>query len=165
MAFPKLTSEHARHLVELQRVTSTGEVIGRGAYGRVLAVIFQGTRCAAKQVHPILVEGVTPAECDATKKSFLTECAFSCRLHHPNIVQVLGIHYPSPTAKLPWLVMEMMEISLKGFLEKHHMTPLHTRLSILIDTSRGLEFLHSQNVVHRDLSSNNILLTKNLVAR
>ena len=70
MAFPKFTSEHARHLVELQRVISTGEVIGRGAYGRVLAVILQGTRCAAKEVHPILVEGVTPAECDARKSLF-----------------------------------------------------------------------------------------------
>ena len=47
--------------------------------------------------------------------------AYSSRVLHPNVVQVLGIHYPTPEAKpwakLPWLVMEMMECSLAGFLK------------------------------------------------
>ena len=109
MAFPKPTSERTSDLVELRKVTSTGEIIGRGAYGRVLAVNVYGTgtpatRCAAKEVHPILVEGVTQEELDATRKAFLTECTFTSRLDHPNVVQVLGIHYPTRKAKLPWLV-------------------------------------------------------------
>ena len=41
----------------------------------------------------------------------------------------------------------------------------HFKLSILMDTCHGLQFLHSQNIIHRDLSSNNILLTKHLVAK
>jgi len=155
------------HLVELRDVTSTGEILGRGAYGRVLAVTVHGTRCAAKEVHQILVEGVTQEELDTTKEAFLTECTFTSRLHHPNVVQVLGIHYPTREAKLPWLVMEMMEISLKGFLEKYDrdIVLLPTKVSILVDTSQGLEFLHGWDVIHRDLSSNNILLTKHLVAK
>ena len=60
-----------------------------------------------------------------------------------------------------------MEISLKGFLEKYNkdQVSLHIKLSILVDSSQGLEFLHSQDhedVIHRNLSSNDILLTKYL---
>jgi len=83
------------------------------------------------------------------------------------VVQVLGIYYPTPEAKLPWLVMEMMQWSLKVFSENSEKdnVPLPFKLSILVDISQGLEFLHGQDIVHRDLSSNNILLTKHCVAK
>ena len=43
--------------------------------------------------------------------------------------------------------------------------PLHLKFSILVHIAQGVEFLYGHNVVHRDLSSNNILLTKQLVAK
>ena len=152
---------------QLREVTRTDVIIGKGAYGRVIEVYVHGTLCAAKEVHPILVDGVTPGELEATKRSFLTECVNASRIHHPNVVQVLGIHYPTPEAKLPWLVMEMMEWNLKIFSEttKKDGVPLHFKLSILGDISQGLEFLHGQDIIHRDLSSNNVLLTKHCVAK
>ena len=60
-----------------------------------------------------------------------------------------------------------MQTSLKNFLDKHDQAkvPLHFKLSIVVDVAQGLEFLHGQDIVHRDLSSNNILLTKHLVAK
>ena len=154
-------------LVQLREVTKTDRIIGKGAYGRVIAVYVHGTLCAAKEVHPILVEGVTPGELMATKRSFLTECVNASRIHHPNIVQVLGIHYPTREAKLPWLVMEMMECSVRAFMAKSKRdgVPLHFLLSILVDISQGLEFLHGQDIIHRDLSSNNVLLTKHCIAK
>ena len=80
---------------------------------------------------------------------------------------MLGIYYPTPQAKLPWFVMELMQTSLKGFLEKYEQgkVPLHFKLSMLVDVAQGLEFLHGQDIIHRDLSSNNVLLTKNLTAK
>jgi len=154
-------------LIQLREVTKTGVIIGKGAYGRVIEVCVHGTLCAAKEVHPILVDGVTPGELEAVKWSFLTECVNASRIHHPNVVQVLGIHYPTPESKLPWLVMEMMKCSLTGFLENHKngKLPINIKLSILVDISKGLEFLHSQNIIHRDLSSNNVLLTKDCMAK
>ena len=147
------------HLSVVTR-TSREEPIGIGSYASVYEVTVHGTLCAAKEMHPILVN-------EANKRSFLSECVQSSRILHPNVVQFLGIYYPSPRARLPWLVMELMHISLRGLIEKYEKEdfPFHFKLSILKDTCDGLQFLHSQNIIHRDLSSNNILLTKHLVAK
>ena len=60
-----------------------------------------------------------------------------------------------------------MDTTLKGLIEKceKEEIPLHFKLSILVDVAQRLEFLHVQDIVHRDLSSNNVLLTKQLVAK
>ena len=150
-----------QHL-QLPVVTRTNEEesIGVGAYGSVYEVMVHGTLCAAKEMHPLIVN-------ETKKRAFLSECVQSSRILHPNVVQFLGIYYPSPRARLPWLVMELMYISLTGLIEKYEKDdfPFHFKLSILMDTCHGLQFLHSQNIVHRYLSSNNILLTKHLVAK
>ena len=153
--------------LQLTKVTSTDKIIGRGAYGKVIEVYVHGTLCAAKEIHPTLIENVSAQESEAIRRSFYEECVIASRIHHPNVVQMLGIYYPTPQAKLPWLVMEMMKTNLKGFLEKHEegKVPLHFKISILVDVTQGLEFLHGQDIIHRDLSSNNVLLTRNLVAK
>ena len=63
---------HVADSTYLEKVASTGRVIGTGAYGRVIEVDVHGTLCAANEVHPILVKGVTPSEREATKQSFLS---------------------------------------------------------------------------------------------
>ena len=149
--------------LKLTEVTRTRrEELGRGSYAAVFKVMVQGTPCAAKEVYPILMSA-------KHKESFYAECIRSSQLLHPNIVQFMGIHYPSPSAELPWLVMEMMYISLSGLIEQRvkegKNIPFHFKISMLVDTCQGLQFLHSKNIAHRDLSSNNILLTKHLVAK
>ena len=66
------------------------------------------------------------------------------------------------------MVMELMDTSLTSFVEKNQSKiSMKTKLSILYDTSLGLSYLHGRrpSVIHRDLSSNNVLLTSHLVAK
>ena len=39
----------------LHEINPTGKEIGRGAYGRVFEVDYEGTLCAAKEVHALLL--------------------------------------------------------------------------------------------------------------
>lgn len=138
--------------------------IGVGAYGVVKEVSVHGTICAAKEIHQVFMQ------CRRTKSieaSFIEECQHCSKLLHPNIVQFLGIYYPSSSAKLSWIIMERMYISLTNLLEKFSAEEISyfTKTCILCDVSLGLRFLHGENVVHRDISSNNILLTNHLVAK
>ena len=88
------------------------------------------------------------------------------KLHHPNIVEMFGVYYPND-AVVPVLVMELMDRNLKQLLESNHSISMNVKLSILQDVSRAICYLHtlSPPLMHRDLSSNNILLTTSLVAK
>ena len=141
-----------------------GKDIGVGAYGRVFEVEYCGTIFAAKEIHSILVQG---EEFEATKKAFLTECIRSGSLAHPNVVLFLGVYNPGGQSSLPVLVMERMQESLTSVVEEYPNIPMYVKLSMLLDVSRGLWYLHARHspIVHRDLSPNNVLLTSQFVAK
>ena len=148
------------------------EELGHGAYGRVYVVKYCKTVCAAKEIHSILVEGVGQVQMQQTIDSFMREYQQCSRLRHPNIIQFLGVYYPTGVGganrmRLPVMVMEMMADSLTSFVEKHKKIPVHIKYSIVHDVSLGLCYLHNHDppIVHCDLSPNNILLTAHHVAK
>ena len=71
--------------------------------------------------------------------------------------------------ELPVIVMEKMQYSLKGFVEKYANSsiPLSVKLSILSEVCLGLRYLHTRTppIVHRDLAPNNILVSRFLEAK
>ena len=73
---------------------------------------YRGIECAAKEIHPILLEGVAPQEQQSVKDTFIRECCRCSELAHPNIVRFMGIYYPSGRQLLPAMVMELMDESL-----------------------------------------------------
>ena len=165
--------EHSFEGLELNGVTELNrDELGRGAYGRVYAVNYCQTMCAAKEIHSILVEGVGQLEMQQTIESFIRECRQCSTLRHPNVIQFLGVYYPPETGgannmRLPVMVMEMMADSLTSFVDKHEKIPVHIKYSIVHDVSLGLCYLHNHDppIVHRDLSPNNVLLTVHHVAK
>ncbi|XP_065917951.1 uncharacterized protein [Dysidea avara] len=142
-----------------------GRQIGYGANGRILEAKWEGAAVAVKEIHSIFNQ-VSEPEFQAFKQSFLRECEQSNQLRHPNIVRFFGIYLP-PGARLPSLVMEQLHCSLNNLLEQTPVVPIGTKLSILYDVSLGIRYLHSRNppIIHRDLSSNNVLLTKGMEAK
>ena len=137
--------------------------IGRGANGRILEAKWEGIVVAVKEIHSIFMNEVGDLEFQSFKRSFLHECEQSSRLRHPNIVRFLGIHYP-PDARVPSLVMERLHCSLTTLLENNPGVPIGTKISITKDVALGLRYLHTRNppIIHRDLSSNNVLLSKGM---
>ena len=87
-------------------------------------------------------------------------------LRHPNVTQFLGLCY-LPGSQLPLLIMELLETSLDDLLENMPNIPMSLKRSVLEDVAKGLLYLHKRNppVIHRDLTSKNVLLTPSLVAK
>ena len=140
-----------------------GKQIGRGANGRILEAKWEGATIAVKEIHSIFIDEVSEIEFQAFKKSFLCECEQSSRLRHPNIVRFFGIYWP-PAAKAPSLVMERLRCSLTGLLGQNPILQVEAKVSILHDVALGLRYLHTRTpiIIHRDLSSNNVLISKGM---
>ena len=161
-----MASDRLEHLY-LTGVTPNGKQIGVGAYGKVFEVEFCGTLYAAKEIHSALIEGVVQEGFERMKAMFIEECLQTSALGHQNVVQVLGVYNPGGRSLLPILVMERMQESLASLVQRQPNILMYMKLSILLDVSRGLWYLHSHQppIVHRDLSPNNVLLTADHVAK
>ena len=145
----------------ISNLAFTEERLGKGADATVFAAEWNGTVCAAKRLHDILLEDETPGGADKFISNFESECLTWSKLRHPGVVQFLGVHMDR-RSRLPVLVMEKMDTSLRTYLEDHSKEefPLHQKAFVLRQVTQALAYLHSQNspLVHHDLSPNNVLL-------
>lgn len=133
------------------------QLLGEGAYGRVCRAKCDELLCAAKVLHRALFQGHHGGENVAIQK-FEQECALLSSIKHPCIVQYLGT-YPHPITRLPVLLMELMDESLTCYLEKSATPlPFHIEVNICHDVAMAIAYLHNNSLIHRDISSNNVLM-------
>ena len=131
--------------------------LGSGAYGRVCPAKIGELPCAAKLLLDILYYSEDPGK-DHIIRKFRQECQFLRSIKHANIVQFLGT-IKDPESQRIVLLLELMDVSLTNFLEQAVDTlPYHTQLNLCHDIALALAYLHSIGIIHRDLSSNNVLL-------
>ncbi len=145
-------------------VTITDKELGRGSYATVLELEYLGLKCAGKKIHEILIEQEENSMIYAVRR-FKDECQILSQVRHPNIVQFLGVFFQQGD-HIPILVTEFLPMNLDQCLDRYNL-PKERRYSILHDVALGLNYLHSQYspIIHRDLSSNNVLLTFNMGAK
>ena len=139
----------------------TDTQLGVGSDATVFEVNWNGTMCAAKRLHTILLQDQSPGGAEKLIANFEAECITWSKLRHPGVVQFLGV-YLERSSRLPVLVIEKMDTSLRRYLEDHGKKefPLHLKAFVLRQICQALAYLHNQNppLVHHDLSPNNVLL-------
>ena len=133
------------------------ETLGVGSYGKVCKAKCGQLPCAAKLLHETMFGNNDPGISKFVER-FEQECRFLKVIKHPNIVQFLD-SYRDPRSRRLVLLMELMDESLTRFLERSTgPLPYHTQLNICHDVAFALAYLHPNDIIHRDLSSNNVLL-------
>ena len=129
---------------------------GSGAFGVVCKAKCDGAPCAAKILRDYLCDASQPL----AMKQFLQEIQLVREINHPNIVRYLGVYEDDSVSRMPILLMELLDCNLTSYLKDESVNlTYHDQLSICHDIVLALVFLHSNHIIHRDLSSNNILLT------
>ena len=146
-------TEFAYHNIELYK----SESLGSGSYGGVCKAKCDGLLCAAKIMHPTLFDLRDPGT-ESYLRKFREECHLLSLARHPNVVQYLATYY-DPDTRLPVLLMELCDESLTSFLERSP-GPLsyHIQLNICHDITLAMVYLHSNRLIHRDLTGNNVLM-------
>jgi serine/threonine protein kinase len=162
-----MAGDDCHWLLELSGVSPTGKILGQGAYARVIELTYRNLRCAGKKILPELT-GYSKKEQVGVLRRAREECVTLSQMKHPNIVQFLGVHFEDENP-LPILVMEFMPFTLTRHIEKNGVSTPYPVLnySILADVAKALCYLHGGDpiVIHRDLTSNNVLLTYDMTAK
>ena len=147
------------------------QTLGIGSYGSVCKALCDDLLCAAKIIHPTLIDPNAHQRIERQREHrlpisrFMQECEFMSAIRHPNIVQYLGTRQ-DPQTGLPVLLMELMDDSLTHFLESSQdAIPYHIQVNFCHDITKAISYLHSNGITHRDLSSNNVLLCGNVKAK
>ena len=137
-----------------------------GAYGIVFKVTVNKLPCMAKRLHEVLIKGVSADERASMQRKFRDECVLLSKLNHPNIVHFIGVCYAKRSKDLV-LIMEKLHTDAATFVKSNPNIPISIKVSILLDVSYGLLYLHGQTppIVHRDLTAPNVLLTSDLRAK
>ncbi len=101
-------------------------------------------------------------------QKFVMEFILLSQLRHKNVVHYHGVTF-IPPSKLPVLVMERLQSNLHhyliGFPGSTQSLPIPSQVAILADVASGLDYLHSQDLLHRDLTARNVLLTHTCEAK
>ena len=136
-------------VINKDEVILTREELGRGSYATVNVGTFRGLRVAVKSLHTLIIS-------DYNLALFSREMSIASRVRHPNLVQFIG----ATKVGNPLILTELMTTSLHKVIRNIQLTKQQI-LSIAQDVALGLNYLHlfkPQPIIHRDVSSPNVLL-------
>lgn len=157
-------------------------IVARGTYGTVYKGSFDGQDVAVKLLDWGEEATMTNSEIEAVRAAFRQEVAVWHKLDHPNVTKFIGASMGNGDLRIPsqelgadgfvpvasnvcCVVVEYLAGgTLKNFLIRHIRKKLTFKavMQLALDLSRGLSYLHSQSIIHRDVKSENMLLDKKM---
>ncbi|XP_069768183.1 LIM domain kinase 1a isoform X3 [Narcine bancroftii] len=130
-----------------------GEVLGKGYFGRAIKVTHKETGEVMAMKELIRFD-------EETQRTFLKEVKVMRCLDHPNVLRFIGVLYKDK--RLNFITEYIKGGTLRSII-KDLDTPLpwDHRVSFARDIAEGMSYLHSMNIIHRDLNSHNCLVREN----
>ena len=136
-------------MISRDEIHLTDKSLGVGGWGKVFLGRFRGCQVAVKQIHELILS-------PHNRRLFEREMNIAARCRHPCLLQFIGATNDEGS---PLFVTELMEISLRGLLERRQLSEAE-RTAISLDVALALNYLHESKppIIHRDVSSANVLL-------
>ncbi|XP_036820850.1 LIM domain kinase 1 isoform X5 [Oncorhynchus mykiss] len=130
-----------------------GEVLGKGCFGQAIKVTHRETGEVMVMKELIRFD-------DETQRTFLKEVKVMRCLEHPNVLKFIGVLYKDK--RLNFIAEYIKGGTLRETIKKMDTNyPWNQRVSFAKDIAAGMSYLHSVNIIHRDLNSYNCLVREN----
>ncbi|URE02957.1 STYKc [Musa troglodytarum] len=146
---------------DIQKATKNfTTVLGQGSFGPVYK--------AAMPTGELVAIKVLSSNSSQGEKEFQTEVLLLSRLHHRNLVNLVGYCVDKSQRMLIYEFMTNGNVASFLYSDGPRILSWEERLQIASDVSHGIEYLHEgaiPPVIHRDLKSANILLDKSMRAK
>ncbi|TRY59447.1 hypothetical protein DNTS_002174 [Danionella cerebrum] len=131
-----------------------GEVLGQGCFGQAIKVTHRETGEVMVMKELIRFD-------EETQRTFLKEVKVMRCLDHPNVLKFIGVLYKEK--RLNFITEYIRGGTLRDIISSMERDyPWKQRVSFGKDISSGMAYLHSMNIIHRDLNSHNCLVRENL---
>lgn len=146
---------------EIESAKNTGKKLASEEYTTIYEYDIEG----------IIVAGKISHSREALKidkkviQQYLKECRLVSTLRHPNIVVFFGVLFDASVSPLPVMLTEKLEANLDTLICRKVDLSLGIKLSFFADVARGLQYLHSRNIVHCGLTPRRVLVDSLLVAK
>ena len=149
-----MTRENLLHGVHV-----TQKRLGGGAFGAVFFGTWHGCQVAVKKLHPTVM-GIDDGRPTKASVRFIKELPILQQLSHPCIVQVFGMVPPPSDETSHGLVMELLPVTLRNRYEQEPQLTNDQEISIMTSLTSGLQYLHHKGILHRDLTTSNVMLAE-----
>jgi len=123
--------------------------VGPGGFATIYQAKWHGLEVAVKIIKQKMTKEM--------KEAFNREVGVMATLRHPNVVLLLGVCEGLPSFIMPF----MKKGSLQDMIDKNADVPFPLRMKYLVDTARGMAFVHAFQICHGDLKPQNILVDAN----
>lgn len=146
---------------DIQKATQNfTTILGQGSFGPVYK--------ATMATNEVVAVKVLASNSKQGEKEFQTEVLLLGRLHHRNLVNLVGYCVDKGQHMLIYQYMSNGSLESHLYSEGEKVLSWEQRLQVALDISHGIEYLHEgavPPVIHRDLKSGNILLDRSMGAK
>ncbi|XP_050259503.1 serine/threonine-protein kinase STY46-like isoform X10 [Quercus robur] len=134
-----------------------GNKIASGSYGD----LYKGTYCSQE----VAIKVLKPERVNSDmQREFAQEVFIMRKVRHKNVVQFIGACTKPPSLCI--ITEYMSGGSVYDFLHKQKgVFKLPALIRVAIDVSKGMDYLHKNNIIHRDLKAANLLMDENEVVK
>ena len=84
------------------------------------------------------------------------------QLHHPNVIKILDV---VKNGHIVWMIMPFSELGVLNHFYRERHVPYNLKLSTMKQIAAGINYLHSKDVIHRDIKPGNILVASEVPMR
>eukprot|EP00924_Labyrinthula_sp_SR-Ha-C_P016366 maker-scaffold_6-snap-gene-1.39-mRNA-1 protein AED:0.16 eAED:0.16 QI:0/0/0/0.5/1/1/4/0/414 len=114
--------------------------------------------CRNKQTNFEVAIKKVPLKKNFKKEKIETEIGYMNISKHKNIINLIECFHPKGRNTAYYLVLELMdEGSIRTIISPRIVWPEHVICFVLKECLKGLEYLHSNYIIHRDLKSGNVM--------